>query len=146
MGTIIMILVAMFLFYNVYMFTVNRDMDYQNIVIRSQQMDADRATETLTIVSPGTTGGNGVPIVVTLTLVNGGSVPIQVVRLWLKDLTSGHEGFATISLLSLNVALQPGSSTIQSFNVPLSGAFASDTFALTLVSSRGNSVTRRING
>ncbi len=146
-ATIIMVLVVMFLFYNVYMSMMSRDTDLQNIISRSQQLDADRNAEILTILNPATTGGGGFPIVVTCTLVNSGSVPIQVVRLWLKDLNSmSNLPAVTISLMNQNVVLQPGASALRSFQVSMSGAFPSDTFALTLVSSRGNSLTRRING
>jgi hypothetical protein len=147
LATIIMVLVVMFLFYNVYMFMLNRDTDLQNIISRSQQLDADRSAEILTILNPTITGGNGLPIIVACTLVNNGSVPIQVVRLWLKDLNPiSNLPAVTASLMTQNVVLQPGASTLRSFQVTLPGAFASDTFALTLVSSRGNSVTTRING
>jgi hypothetical protein len=147
LATIIMVLVVMFLFYNVYMFMLNRDTDLQNIISRSQQLDADRSAEILTILNPTTTGGNGLPIIVACTLVNNGSVPIQVVRLWLKDLNPiSNLPAVTASLMTQNVVLQPGASTLRSFQVTLPGAFASDTFALTLVSSRGNSFTTRING
>ncbi len=147
MATIIMVLVVMFLFYNVYMSMMSRDTDLQNVISRSQQLDADRDAETLTILNPATTGGGGFPIVVTCTLVNSGSVPIQVVRLWLKDLNSmSNLPAVTISLINQNVVLQPGASSLRSFQVSMPGAFSSDTFALTLVSSRGNSLTRRING
>jgi hypothetical protein len=147
LATIIMVLVVMFLFYNVYMFMLNRDTDLQNIISRSQQLDADRSAEILTILNPTITGGNGLPIIVACTLVNNGSVPIQVVRLWLKDLNPiSNLPAVTASLMTQNVVLQPGASTLRSFQVTLPGAFASDTFALTLVSSRGNSFTTRING
>lgn len=146
LATIIMVLVVMFLFYNVYMFMLNRDTDFQNIVSRSQQLDADRSAEILTIVNPAISGGNGFDLVVTCALVNSGSVPVQVVRLWLKDLSSpSNLPVATLSLLTRNIVLRPGASTTQSFTVAMQGAFASDTFSLTLVSSRGSSLTRRIN-
>jgi hypothetical protein len=142
-----MVLVVMFLFYNVYMFILGRDTDLQNVISRSQQLDADRNAETLTILNPAITGGIGFPLVINCTLVNTGSVPIQVVRLWLKDLNPmSNLPVVTVSLMNQNVVLQPGASTLRSFQVNLPGAFASDTFALTLVSSRGNSLTRRING
>lgn len=140
-----MVLVVMFLFYNVYLFTLNRDSDLQNAVSRSQQLDADRAAESLTILNAATTGGGNNPIIVTCTLLNSGSVPLQVVRLWLKDLTTSSVTVVSVSLLSQNVVLQPGVSILRSFTASLPGASASDTFTLTLVSSRGNSLTRRIN-
>ncbi len=146
-ATIIMVLVVMFLFYNVYMFMMNRDTDLQNVTSRSQQLDADRNAEILTILNTATSGGSGFPIVVTCTIVNSGSVPVQIVRLWLKDLNSmSNLPAVNISLLNQNVVLQPGASTLRSFQVSMPGAFSSDTFALTLISSRGNSLTRRING
>lgn len=140
MATIIMVLVVMFLFYNVYMFMHARDADYQNVVGRSQQLDADRAAESLKIQSVSKIGGSGFPIVVTCTLKNDGSVPIQVVRLWLKDSATSSMTAVNVSLLSQNVVLQPGASTLQIFPpVTVPGALSSDAFTLTLVTSRGNS-------
>jgi hypothetical protein len=145
MGTIILILVVMFLFYNVYLFTVSRDADYQNIVIRSQQMDADRAAEKLSIFNAVKTGGSGFPIVVTCTLQNDGSVPIQVVRLWLKDFTTPSITAVNASLLSQNVVIQPGARTNQNFTVTAQGALSVDTFILTLITSRGTSAVAFIS-
>jgi hypothetical protein len=134
-----MVLVVMFLFYNIYLFKLNRDNDLQNAVSRSQQLDADRAAESLKIQSATKTGGSGFPIVVTCILKDDGSVPIQVVRLWLKDSTTSSITAVNASLLSQNVVLQPGASKIQTFTVTVPGALSSDSFTLTLVTSRGNS-------
>lgn len=140
MGTIILVLVVMFLFYNVYMFSMTRDADYQNIVSRSQQLDADRAAESLRIQLASKTGGGNFPVVVTCTLVNDGSVPIQVVRLWLKD-SKPSISVVSVSLMSQNVVLQPGMSISRTFSVTVPGALGTDSFTLTLVTSRGKSVT-----
>jgi hypothetical protein len=139
MGTIILVLVVMFLFYNVYMFSLSRDADYQNIVARSQQLDADRAAESLRIQLASKTGG-GNTIAVTCTLVNDGPVPIQVVRLWLKD-SKPSINVVSVSLMSQNVVLQPGMSIQRTFSVTVPGGFGTDSFTLTLVTSRGKSVT-----
>lgn len=129
----------MFLFYNVYMFSLSRDADYQNIVARSQQLDADRAAESLRIQLASKTGG-GNTIAVTCTLANDGPVPIQVVRLWLKD-SKPSINVVSVSLMSQNVVLQPGMSIQRTFSVTVPGALGTDSFTLTLVTSRGKSVT-----
>lgn len=145
-GTIIMILVVMFLFYNVYMFSLSRDADYQNIVSRSQQLDADRDAEKLTIQTATITGGGAFPFFIKCTLQNSGSVPIQVVRLWFKDLSATPAIVASLSVLSQNVVLQPGSLSNQTFTVTLSGALPTDFFSVTLISSRANPTTRGVYG
>ncbi len=145
-GTIILVLVVMFLFYNVYMFSQSRDADYQDIVSRSQQLDADRNGEELTIQTATVTGGGAVPFVVRCTLLNSGSVPVQVVRLWFKDLTAAPAIVTSVSLLSQKVVLQPGSISNQTFTVTLSGALPTDFFSVTLISSRANPTTRGVYG
>jgi flagellin-like protein len=137
-GTIIMVLVVVFLYFNVYLYTLDRNKDFQDVVSRSQQLDADRTSEKVTISSANYTNGGGGAIVINCTLINSGSVPTQIVRLWLQDTSIPAPNVGNSSLLSGNFVLQPGVTKFQNFSVLLPGASSSDSFALRLVTSRAN--------
>ena len=139
-------MVVLFFFYNVYIFMLNRDADFQNVVSRTQQLDADRAAESLKIQFVTTDGGGDYPIIINCTLVNDGSVPIQVMRIWLRDLTIPSIPIANASLVSQNIVLKPGATIPATFTVNAPGALASHSFTMTLITSRANSVWVRIYG
>ncbi len=144
-ATIIMVLVVVFLYFNVYLYTLDRNRDFQDVTSRSQQLDADRNSEKVTVLDASCTNGGGDSIVITCTLVNSGSVPTQIVRLWLQDNSFPAPNVGTVDLRSGNIILQPGVTKSQTFIVVLSGASSADSFALRLVTSRANIVTANIN-
>ena len=145
-GTIIMVLVVLFLYFNVYLFKLDRDKDFQDVVSRSQQLDADRSSEKVTISSASSEYGGGSAIVINCILVNNGSVPTQIVRVWLQDYNITAPNVGTNELWSQNIVLQPGVTKPQKFTVVMpSGALAADSFALRLVTSRANLITAIIN-
>jgi hypothetical protein len=136
-----MVLIVIFLFYNVYLFKLNRDADFQNVVSRSQQLDADRNSEIVSITRATCSGGAGGAIVINCTIVNSGSVPVQIVRAWLQDQTITTLSVANASLLTQNIVLQPGVTKTPTFSVVLPGASATHSFVLQLVTSRANVAT-----
>ena len=142
-GTIILVLVVLFLFFNVYMFMLSRDTDFQNAASRSQQLDADRNAESITITDAQILPSGPDTIIITCTLINNGSVPVQIVRLWLLDSSMPPPN---ITNMSVNIVMQSGiKRTSQSFIVSLPGALPTHLFALRLVTSRGNLVMANIN-
>jgi hypothetical protein len=142
LATIIMVMIVMFLFYNVYLFKLGRDADYQNAISRSQQLDADQTSEVLTLLAFNSSlGGNNV-VIISGTLINNGQVPIQIVRLWLQDISLPAPNVANVTL---NVVLQPGARIFRSFQVFLSGTSSWHSFFVRFVTSRGNAVPASIN-
>ena len=140
-----MVLIVVFFYFNVYLYTLDRNKDFQDVVSRSQQLDADRGSEEATILNAACGDGGGGSIIITFTLINSGSVPTQIVRLWLQDNSFPAPNVGTVDLQSMNIVLQPGVTKSQTFIVVLSGASSADSFALRLVTSRSNIVTANIN-
>lgn len=146
-ATIIMVLIILYLYFNVSMFALNRDRDFQDMTSRSQQLDADRNAEQL-LISDIIIDQGGQPgqIAVTCTLTNTGTVPVQMARLWVKDNSSPQNNVGNVALLTPPVLLQPGGSITRTFPpVTLVGALASDSFYIWLVTFRGNSFSRTAN-
>lgn len=144
-ATIIMVLIVVFLYFNVYLFALDRNKDFQDVTSRSQQLDADRISEKVEILEASLTAGGGDSLIITCTLVNSGSVPTQIVRLWLQDNSFPTPIVGTTGLQSGNIVLPPGVTKSQTFGVILPGASSADQFALRLVTSRANIVTTIIN-
>lgn len=146
-ATIFMVLVILFLYFNVFMFSLNRNTDFQDVVSRSEQLDADRNAEQVTITGIIITqGGQTGQLIVTCTLVNNGSVPVQMARLWVQDKSLPQNNVGNVALLTPPIALQPGSSVHETFPpVTISGSSVSDSFYLWLVTFRGNLYSKTVN-
>lgn len=145
LATIFMVLVVLYLYFNVFMFTLNRDTDFQDAVSRSQQLDADRNDEIVTITDASIirlipTG----QLFLRCTLTNNGSVPVQMARLWVQDKTRNTIGNVTLS--NSLVLLQLGSSRVSQLFPPVSlgTVSASDSFYVWFVTFRGNSFSQTV--
>ena len=103
-------------------------------------MDNDKANEQLTITGQATyLSANTVDV--NCILDNTGRLPVQVVRLWVKDLANNNTG--TLSFLSPNseIIIPQGSNCTGSFSVTISGAASDDTFIFWFITERGNQFT-----
>lgn len=76
-GTIFMVLIILFLYFNVFTFSLNRNTDFQDVISRSEQLDADRNAEQITITNSFLTFPSG-QIKLYCTLSNNGTVPVQL--------------------------------------------------------------------
>jgi len=140
-----MVLIVLYLYYNLYLFTLNRETDFQDVSSRSQQLDADRNAEKITI-SNVAESQSGNSIIISCMLTNNGSVATQIVRLWLTDFSVSPSDVSNVGLQTFKIVLQPGQQIPETFTVPLlQGESAADSFALELVTSRSNIATAVIN-
>jgi len=139
-----MVLIVLYLYYNLYLFTLNRETDFQDVSSRSQQLDADRNSEKITISNVADSQA-GTSLIISCTLTNSGSVAIQMVRLWLTDFTTTPSSVYNVGLQSSNIVLQPGQQKPETFTVTQFQGAATDSLALELVTSRANIATAVIN-
>jgi len=146
-ATIFMVLVVLFLYFNVFMFTLNRDTDFQDVISRSEQLDADRNAEQVTITDVVITqDSQSGQLLITCMLVNNGSVPVQMARLWVQDNDLGQNNVGNVALFTPPILLQLGSRVRETFPpVTINGASASDKFYVWLVTFRGNSFSTTVN-
>ena len=144
-GTIFMVLIILFLYFNVFTFSLNRNTDFQDVISRSEQLDADRNAEQLTISNVVVNQSQTNQIIVRCTLVNTGSVPIQMARLWVQDNSLSQNNVGTVGLLTPIIALEPGSITQVVFPaVTISGALSTHSFYFWLVTFRGNLFSKTV--
>ena len=131
-----MVLIVLYLYFNVYQFTLNRNADLQDVTSRSMQLDADRNTEQVVISSANYSAATD-QVTVDSEIDNLGPIPAQIVRLWVTDLTSG-----TVGNVSTGFVLQSDSSIIGSWTVGLPGTLSGETqFAMRIITGRGNVVS-----
>ena len=135
-GTIFMVLVVLFLYFNVYIFMQNQDTKFQDAIGQSAQLDADRSTEKITIATQ-TSLITGNQVTISCTLTNNGPLPIKIIRLWIKDLSTNN--LAQTDSSPLPLVLAPGNFATESSTVTLINA--QGPFYLEFVTSRGNLLT-----
>ncbi len=134
-AAIFLVLVVMYLYYNVFIVTQNRNLSFQDAVSQSQQLDFDRSSEQLSIsdLSYSSSG-------IALTIKNTGPLPVQLVRFWAQN----SEGdFATLSFSPL-IVLDSGREISQFFPVGIAGTETGD-IAFWFVTARGNLISANAN-
>jgi FlaG/FlaF family flagellin (archaellin) len=136
-ATIFLVLVVLFLFFNVYTFTNDRNTAYQDTVGQVAQMEADRNTEqaTVSIVNAAIAAQSNI-VYVNCNITNNGPLSAQLVRLWIKDITTNQTGNTKTSIV-----LQPGSITSYFNLVNIANASSSDQFAFWFETARGNAIS-----
>ena len=146
-AAIIMVLIILYFYSTVAMFSLSRDKDLQDITARSAQLDVDRDAEKVAITSVTITQGpQAGQLTVTCTLENSGPVPVQLARLWLKDESLTQNNIGNVPLASIPVTIQPGGRIQQTFPpVAMQGSSPSDTFFLWIITFRGNSLSQITN-
>ncbi len=87
-------------------------------------------------------------VYISCTITNNGTLPTELVRLWIKDITTDTVGN---TIMTPSIILQPGSS-IQYFNFThVANAGSSDQFSFWFITTRGNTIsaypnTNQFNG
>jgi hypothetical protein len=145
-ATIFMVLILLFFYFNVATFALNRNTDFQDVVSRSQQLDADRNAEHVTTLRGSSTPGGLGPgqLRFSCQFINDGSVSIQMVRVWVQDYqASGQVTISSFSLSSqqMQIVLEPGIRVTKNIDVTIPGSRSSDSFSLWFITSRGNVVS-----
>jgi hypothetical protein len=87
-ATIIMVLVVMFLFFNVYIFTLDRNAEYQDAVSRANQLDVNKGTEQKAVNLVVMKNQSGSVWMLKCNAVNSGAAPVAIVRVWIDNYPS----------------------------------------------------------
>jgi len=138
-GTTFMVLVMMFLSTSVFLWTLSQDTLYNQAVRERNQMDINSSSERITASNVNYTVIDSA-VRVEATLINEGSVSVQIVTLWVVDTTIQKYGFN--NTLSLN--LKPGDTLnlvgANAIMVTIEGSETSHQFNSWFVTARGNTV------
>lgn len=129
-ATIFMVLVVLFLIFNVQMFMLNRDAALQDTIGQSMQLEADTSVEQLMFISQSATA-NGNQATVSWQMKNTSPIPIELVSLWVQGSSTAY------GTTSVSIVLGPGESDTSSRTVTLNDAF-SGSCIFWFVTSRGN--------
>jgi hypothetical protein len=127
-----MVLVVMYLYFNVFMFIQSRNVAFQDTISQSQQLDVDRNTEQVTISNVTCT-----PTSISCNITNTGPLPVQIVRLWVVD---SHASVQNYAQLPVHIILQPGANVPFDKTVTINGASINDRLTIWFVTARGNLV------
>ena len=147
-GMVFFLLIVMVVFAS-FVIVLNQNTSLEQVTINAKQMDLDRYMEltTVSVTNPEIAVLNNV-VYLTCTITNAGTLPTELVRLWIEDNTTNTVGN---TVLSPPIILQPGSS-IQYFNFSrVANAGLLDQFSFWFISTRGNTIsgypnTNQLNG
>ena len=137
-GMVFFLLIVMIVFAS-FMIILNQNTSLEQTTTQAKQLDLDRYTElaTVSVANPETAVLNHV-VYISCSITNNGTLPTQLVRLWIKDITQNTTGSTP---MSPTITLQPGSS-INYFNqAPVGNAQISDQFSFWFISTRGNQIS-----
>jgi IPT/TIG domain len=137
-GMVFFLLIVMLVFSSL-MIVLNQNTGLEQATIAAKQFDLDRYVElqTISITNPQVAVLNSV-VYISCTITNTGTLPAELVRLWIKDNTTDTVGN---TIMAPSIILQPGNS-IQYFNssrVANAGFF--DMFSFWFISTRGNTIS-----
>ena len=120
----------------------NRNVAFQDAAIQSQQLDIDRNTERIIISNVTYTPVAGQPgqYNIALTIRNIGPIPVQLVRIWLRNAEAEYTNLN----ISPPIILQSGGKTSEDFSFTMSGTSMSE-IVFWLVTARGNLVSANAN-
>lgn len=136
-ATIFLVLVVLFLFFNVFMFMAQRNADLQDTIGQAQQMDMDTKNEKL-LISEAEISANNDQVSVDCKISNTGALTSQLVRLWVQSTIDSE---AVSEVLNPAITIQLGETIAYSDSIAVSGASPSRENNFWFVTGRGNIVS-----
>ncbi len=128
---------------------LNQNTGLEQTTVQAKQLDLDRYTELATVsVSNPEIAVLNQNVYISCSITNNGTLPAQLVRLWIRDITQDTVGNM---IITPSIIIQPGT-YIQYFNSSyVVNASSSDQFAFWFISTRGNTIsafpeTNQFNG
>jgi hypothetical protein len=144
-GMVFFLMITIIIFAS-FMVILNQNTGLEQTVIQSRQMDNDKANEQLSITQQATvdlfTNKGLTSVTINCNLTNSGTTNVQIVRLWIEDITTNVAGSKIISSSDPIYIFQQGQSKLYSGTVNLQIANPSaDEFRFWFVTARGNQFT-----
>ena len=136
-AAIFLVLIVLLLYSNVFVFMLNQNALFQDVVSEVNQKDIDRSNEKVTVSNINyTVVGDQVRVGAQVT--NDGAVSVQIVTLWVLDTTIRKYGHND----TLNINLRTGDTLnlteSNAMIVTVEGSDSSDVFTSWFVTARGN--------
>jgi hypothetical protein len=120
---------------DVFMWSVSKHIEYNQVVERCFQMDTDKMSEY--VIALGNYSVSPPSVTVEANLTNRGSVPARIVTLWVVDTTKNLYGIKT----GLSISLNPGDVVEVEETVEVGSSIEiSDSYHMWFVTERGNNV------
>jgi len=139
-AAIFLVLILLFLYFNVYTFMLDRNTAFQDTVGETQQMNLERNTEQVTLSDITFTVLGNNRIDVSCTINNKGSIPSQLVRLWVEDTTINK--YVNLDIRDPNLhydyVLPAGSRQGFTTTIDMLGVSQTDEITMWFVTGRGN--------
>ena len=118
-----------------FMVILNQNTSLEQTVIKTRQMDNDKAKEQLTMLAPLY---NPTTQAFSCRINNTGTLSAQVVRIWIEDLTTNTSG--SLQVIT-NGEIQPNKEKPYSGSITVQGATSGDTLRFWFITARGNQFT-----
>jgi hypothetical protein len=133
-----MVLVVMYLYFNVFMFIQSRNVAFQDVTSQSQQLDIDRNIERITISNVTYTPVNSLSghYNIALTIKNTGPLPVQLVRMWVQNTQAEYTSVG----ISPPITVPSGGKITRDFSFTMGGT-SMDEIVFWFVTARGNLVS-----
>ncbi len=149
-GMVFFLLIVMIVFASL-MIILNQNTGLQQTVMQTNQLDQNKASEQLTISQqPNSnlyTNIGSTSVTVNFNITNSGTLPVQVIRLWIEDLNNSATGYLPILPTDKIYSLTPGESQLYSGSVQITLANSNDTLIFWVETTRGNQFTlQQLNG
>jgi len=122
-----------------FMIILNQNTGLEQTTIQAKQLDSDRYTEltTVSIANPEVATLNNV-VYISCSITNNGTLPAELVRLWIKDITNQTVGN---KIMTPSIVLQPGSSTQYFNSANVANVSSFDQFSFWFITTRGNTIS-----
>jgi hypothetical protein len=137
-GMVFFLLIVMVVFAS-FIIVLTQNTGFEQTTVQAKQLDLDRYAElqTMSVANPETAVNNHL-VYVSCTITNNGTLPTELVRLWIRDITQNTTGNTE---LSPSIMLQPGSST-NYFNFSyVANSQIYDQFSFWFITTRGNIIS-----
>lgn len=139
LSTIFLVLTVLFLYANVFLFILNQNTSFQEVVSEVNQMDIDRSSEKIIVLDVNYTVEEG-QVYVQTQIKNDGPVSVQIITLWVVDTTNRKYGYNDTLDINLKTGDTLDFSGSNALIVTIEDSNSTDVFTSWFVTARGNLV------